>query len=127
SISAFVVEDGTPGLSFGPNEIKMGWNAQPTRQVIMEGVRVPAGNLLGEEGKGFRIALSGLNGGRVNIAASSLGGAQAALDRTLTYLHDRKAFGRSLDGFQSIQFKLAELATSLVAARLMVQRAASAI
>ena len=120
-ISAFVVELGTPGLSFGPNEHKMGWNAQPTRQVILDGVRVPAANLLGSEGDGFRIAMSGLNGGRVNIGASSLGGARAALEKSLTYASDRKAFGRSLNEFQSLQFALADMATSLEAARLLAE------
>ncbi len=126
-ISAFVVELGTEGLSFGPNEAKMGWNAQPTRQVILDGVRVPAGNLLGGEGDGFRIAMSGLNGGRVNIGASSLGGARAALEKSVAYAADRKAFGRSLDELQSLQFYLADMATSLEAARLLLFKAASAI
>ena len=126
-ISAFVVELGTPGLSFGPSESKMGWNAQPTRQVILEDVRVPAANLLGAEGDGFRIAMSGLNGGRVNIGASSLGGAQAALDKTLAYMHDRQAFGQSIDRLQSLQFYVADMATQLEAARLLLWKAASAM
>ncbi|MTD16346.1 acyl-CoA dehydrogenase [Nakamurella sp. YIM 132087] len=126
-ITAFVVEKDTPGLSFGPNEIKMGWNAQPTRQVIFEGARVPVGNVLGEVGQGFRIAMSGLNGGRVNIGASSLGGAQSALERTLTYMSERTAFGKRLDQFQALQFDLADMATKLAAARLLLWQAASAI
>ncbi len=126
-ISAFVVELGTPGLSFGPNEIKMGWNAQPTRQVILDEVRVPAVNMLGQEGDGFKIAMSGLNGGRVNIGASSLGGARAALEKTLAYAADRRAFGKSLNEFQSLQFYLADMATSLEAAELLLLKAAEAI
>ena len=126
-ISAFVVDLGTPGLSFGPAEMKMGWNAQPTRQVIMDEVRVPVGNLLGAEGEGFRIAMSGLNGGRVNIGASSLGGAQAALDKTLAYMHDRWAFGQSIDRLQALQFYVADMATQLEAARLLLWKAASAM
>jgi alkylation response protein AidB-like acyl-CoA dehydrogenase len=126
-ISAFVVELGAGGLSFGPNETKMGWNAQPTRQVILDGVRVPAGNRLGAEGDGFRIAMSGLNGGRVNIGASSLGGARAALEKSIAYAADRKVFGHSLNELQSLQFYLADMATSLEAARLLLFKAASAI
>ena len=126
-ISAFVVDLGTPGLSFGPAEMKMGWNAQPTCQVIMDEVRVPVGNLLGAEGDGFRIAMSGLNGGRVNIGASSLGGAQAALDKTLAYMHDRRAFGQSIERFQALQFYVADMATQLEAARLLLWKAASAM
>ena len=95
-ISAFIVPKDSPGLSFGANEVKMGWNAQPTRQVIFEDVRVPAANMLGEEGSGFRIAMKGLNGGRLNIAACSVGGAQAALEKAVAYLVDRKAFGSAL-------------------------------
>jgi alkylation response protein AidB-like acyl-CoA dehydrogenase len=126
-ISAFVVELGTPGLSFGPMEHKMGWNAQPTRQVILDDARIPATNILGREGDGFRIAMTGLNGGRVNIGAASLGGAQAALDRTLTYMHDRQAFGQSLDRLQALQFYVADMATQLEAARLLLWKAASAM
>ena len=126
-ISAFVVELGTAGLSFGPSESKMGWNAQPTRQVVLEQVRIPAGNLLGLEGQGFRIAMNGLNGGRVNIGASSLGGAQAALDKTLVYMHDRQAFGQPIDRLQSLQFYVADMATRLEAARLLLWKAASAM
>ncbi len=126
-ISAFVVEKGTPGLSFGANERKMGWNAQPTRAVILEGARVPAANLIGAEGDGFRIAMAGLDGGRLNITACSLGGAQAALDRSLAYMKERKAFGRRLDEFQALQFRLADMATELEAARTFLWRAASAL
>lgn len=127
NISTFVVEKDTPGLSFGPNEAKMGWNAQPTRQVIFDDVRVPAGNMLGVEGDGFRIAMSGLNGGRLNIAASSLGGAQTALDRTRTYMSEREAFGSSLNALQALQFYVADMATKLEAARLLLWRAATAL
>ncbi|MET3804055.1 alkylation response protein AidB-like acyl-CoA dehydrogenase [Nakamurella sp. UYEF19] len=126
-ISAFVVELGAPGLSFGPNEAKMGWNAQPTRQVILDGVRVPAHDMLGVPGDGFRIAMSGLNGGRVNIGASSLGGARAALEKTLAYSADRRAFGRPINEFQALQFQMADMATSLEAARLLLFKAADAI
>ncbi|SDY08206.1 hypothetical protein SAMN05661080_02251 [Modestobacter sp. DSM 44400] len=126
-ISAFLVERDQPGVSFGPNEVKMGWNAQPTRQVVLEGVRVPASSRLGEEGEGFRIAMSGLNGGRLNIAASSLGGAGAALQQTLTYMRDRRAFGSPLTAFQALQFQVADMATELEAARTLLWRAASAL
>jgi alkylation response protein AidB-like acyl-CoA dehydrogenase len=104
-ISAFVIEKGTPGLSFA-NEKKMGWNAQPTRQVICEDARLPKANLLGDEGQGFKIAMAGLDGGRLNIGACSLGGAQAAIDKATSYMHDRQAFGRKLTNFQALQFKL---------------------
>jgi alkylation response protein AidB-like acyl-CoA dehydrogenase len=126
-ISTFVIEKGTPGLSFGANEKKMGWNAQPTRAVILEGCRVPAANRIGPEGIGFRIAMAGLDGGRLNIGACSLGGAQGALDRALTYAGERKAFGQSLDRFQALQFKLADMATELEAARSLLWRAAAAL
>ncbi|SDH47177.1 hypothetical protein SAMN05421505_11687 [Sinosporangium album] len=126
-ISAFVVEGGTDGMSFGPNEVKMGWNAQPTRQVILENVCVPAANLLGGEGDGFRIAMRGLNGGRLNIGACSLGGAQFALDRTVTYLGEREAFGAKLLKSQALQFKLADMVTELEAARTLLWRAAMAL
>ena len=125
-ISAFLVPGDAPGVSFGANERKMGWNAQPTRAVILDGARVSAENRLGEEGQGFRIAMSGLDGGRINIAACSLGGAAAALDKALAYTRERKAFGRRLDEFQALQFRLADMATELSAARLMVYAAASA-
>ncbi|MEU6483556.1 acyl-CoA dehydrogenase family protein [Streptomyces sp. NPDC046887] len=126
-ISAFVVERDDPGLSFGPNERKMGWNAQPTRQVILDGVRVPADRRLGAEGDGFRIAMHGLNGGRLGIAACSLGGAQSALDRSLAYLADREAFGTPLLDAQALQFRLADMATELAAARALVRQAADAL
>ncbi|MFD5410514.1 acyl-CoA dehydrogenase family protein [Streptomyces nojiriensis] len=126
-ISAFVVERGDAGVSFGPNERKMGWNAQPTRQVILDGVRVPADRRLGAEGDGFRIAMNGLNGGRLGIAACSLGGAQSALDRSLAYLADREAFGARLLDAQALQFRLADMATELAAARALVRQAADAL
>ena len=126
-ISAFLVPKDTPGLSFGANEHKMGWNAQPTRAVIMEDARVPASALLGQEGMGFKFAMKGLDGGRINIAACSIGGAQAALDKALTYMGERKAFGQSLDRFQALQFRIADMATELEAARTFVHRAASAL
>ncbi|MFE3488229.1 MULTISPECIES: acyl-CoA dehydrogenase family protein [Streptomyces] len=126
-ISAFLVERDDPGLSFGPDEKKMGWNAQPTRQVLLDGVRLPADRLLGEEGGGFRIAMNGLNGGRLGIAACSLGGAQSALDRSLTHLADREAFGARLLDAQALQFRLAEMATELAAARALVRQAAEAL
>ncbi|RKT82798.1 hypothetical protein SAMN05421805_104270 [Saccharopolyspora antimicrobica] len=126
-ISTFVVEAGAPGLSFGANEKKMGWNAQPTRQVIFDGVRVPADQRLGEEGIGFRIAMTGLDGGRLSIGACSLGGAQAALDKSLGYVRERTAFGVKLSEFEALQFKLADMATELEAARLLLWRAASAL
>jgi butyryl-CoA dehydrogenase len=126
-VSTFVVEGGTLGLKFGANERKMGWNAQPTRAVIFEDCRVPAENRIGEEGVGFRIAMAGLDGGRLNIAACSLGGAQAALDKALAYMKERKAFGKRLDEFQALQFRLADMATELEAARTLLWRAASAL
>jgi alkylation response protein AidB-like acyl-CoA dehydrogenase len=126
-ISAFVVEKDTAGLSFGSNERKMGWNAQPTRSVIFDRVRVPVGNRLGPEGRGFNMAMAGLDGGRLNIAACSLGGGQDALDRTIAYMRDRKAFGRSLTEFQALQFRLADMASELEAARTFLWRAACAL
>lgn len=129
-ISAFIVEKDTPGLSFGANEDKMGWNAQPTAQVVLEGVRVPADALLGgpeAEGTGFGIAMNGLNGGRLNIAACSLGGAQAAYDKAASYLVDRHAFGSALIDEPTIRFALADMATALQTSRLMLWRAASAL
>ncbi|WP_280827139.1 acyl-CoA dehydrogenase family protein [Mycobacterium sp. OTB74] len=129
-ISAFIVEKGTPGLSFGTNEEKMGWHAQPTAQVILEGVRVPAEAMLGGpegEGTGFSIAMNGLNGGRINIAACSLGGAQAAYDKTVRYLADRQAFGGALIDEPTIRFTLADMATALETSRNMLWRAAIAL
>ena len=126
-ISAIVVEAGTPGLSFGANEKKMGWNAQPTRQVIFEDVRVPVANLLGEEGTGFTMAMKGLNGGRINMGACSLGGAQWALDTTVKYLKQRRAFGKPLAEQQSLVFTIADMETELQAARGLLRRAARAL
>lgn len=123
-ISAYVIEDGTEGLSFGGLEDKMGWRSQPTRQVQLDDVTLPATNLLGEEGKGFTYAMKGLDGGRLNIAACSLGAAQAALTQTLTYMNERKAFGKSLDQFQALQFRLADLEIELQAARVFLRQAA---
>ncbi|MFF2486093.1 acyl-CoA dehydrogenase family protein [Microbacterium sp. NPDC058062] len=124
-ISAIVVPDGAPGLSFGPNEEKMGWNAQPTRQVILDGVRVPVSHRLGDEGDGFAIAMKGLNGGRVNMGACSLGGAQWALERATRYVQEREAFGASLATNQSVVFTLADMETELQAARALLERAAA--
>ncbi|NNH04728.1 acyl-CoA dehydrogenase family protein [Microbacterium ulmi] len=126
-ISAFLVADGAPGLSFGPHEKKMGWNAQPTRQVVLDGVRVPASAMLGEPGQGFKIAMSALDGGRINIAACSLGGAQWALDRAVRYVHERFAFGDALAQKQAVVFALADMATELQAARALVRDAARAV
>ncbi|MEM6464006.1 MAG: acyl-CoA dehydrogenase family protein [Pseudomonadota bacterium] len=123
-ISAFLVEDGTEGLSFGGLEAKMGWQSQPTRQVQLDDCAVPASHLLGEEGAGFKYAMAGLDGGRLNISACSLGAAQAAMDQTLTYVKERKAFGKSLDQFQALQFKLAECEIELQAARTFLRQAA---
>ncbi len=126
-VSAFLVELGSPGLSFGANERKMGWNAQPTRQVILDGVRVPAGHRLGEEGTGFRMAMAGLDGGRLNIAACSLGGAQNALEKSLAYMAERRAFGQKLTEVQARQFRLADMSIELEAARSILWRAAAAL
>ncbi|WP_194827407.1 acyl-CoA dehydrogenase family protein [Nocardia sp. XZ_19_231] len=126
-ISALIVPADTPGLTVGPNERKMGWNAQPTRQVLLDGARVPVANRLGEEGEGFSIAMNGLNGGRLNIAACSLGGAQAALDKTVRYLTERHAFGKPLVRNEALQFQLADMATELEAARTLLWRAAAAL
>ena len=126
-ISTFVVEGGTSGLKFGANERKMGWNAQPTRAVIFEDCRIPAANRLGPEGIGFKIAMAGLDGGRLNIGACSIGGAAAALDKALAYMKERRAFGKRLDEFQALQFRLADMATELEAARTFVWRAAAAL
>ena len=126
-VSTFVVEKGTPGLTFGAQEKKMGWNAQPTAMVNFDDCRVPAANRVGEEGEGFRIAMAGLDGGRINIASCSLGGAGLALDTAKAYLTTRKQFGRTLAEFQGLQWRLADMATDLDAARLMVRRAAHAL
>ena len=123
-VSTFVVEKGTAGLSFGANEKKMGWNAQPTAQVIMEDCRIPAENRVGAEGDGFKFAMSGLDGGRINIGACSLGGAQKAMDASLQYTKERTQFGKATSAFQNTQFMLADMATELEASRMMIYRAA---
>ena len=126
-VSCFLIEKDTPGLSFGANERKMGWNSQPTAQVIFENCHVPVENLLGEEGDGFKFAMKGLDGGRLNIAACSLGTAQRAFDKALAYAGEREQFGNRISDFQAIQFKLADMATELQAARLMLYDAARAL
>ncbi|MEO7027492.1 MAG: acyl-CoA dehydrogenase family protein [Caulobacteraceae bacterium] len=126
-ISTFVVETSMAGVSFGAQERKLGWASQPTAMVHFDGVRVPAENRVGDEGEGFRIAMRGLDGGRINIAACALGGAQLAFDLARDYLATRRQFGRPLAEFQALQFRLADMATSLEAARLMVRRAAAAL
>lgn len=123
-ISAFLMEKGTPGLSYGANEKKMGWNVQPTTEVVMDDVVIPAENLLGQEGDGFKYAMKGLDGGRLNIAASALGAAQAALDKTLSYMSERQAFGKSINQFQALQFRLADMEIELQAARVFLYKAA---
>ncbi|WP_285414792.1 acyl-CoA dehydrogenase family protein [Variovorax sp. efr-133-TYG-130] len=124
-ISAFAVPADATGISYGKKEHKMGWNSQPTRTINFDNVRIPAQNLLGKEGEGFRIAMKGLDGGRINIATCSVGAAQGALDAARRYLHERQQFGKPLASFQALQFKLADMATELVAARQMVRLAAS--
>ena len=124
-ISAFLVEGDSPGIQYGRKEEKMGWNSQPTRAIGFDGVRVPAAHRLGEEGQGFRIAMQGLDGGRINIATCSVGAAQGALAAAQRYMHERHQFGRALADMQVLQFKLADMATELVAARQMVRLAAS--
>ena len=126
-ISCFLVENGTPGLSFGAKEKKLGWHSQPTAMVILEGCRIPVANRIGAEGQGFKIAMRALDGGRLNIAACSLGGAQFCLDRTVTYMKERKQFGTRLADFQALGFRIADYATAIEAARLMLHRAASAL
>jgi len=123
-ISTMIVRDGTPGLSFGAREKKMGWLSQPTAQVQFDDCAVPTAELVGEEGKGFAYAMNGLDGGRLNISAGALGGAQDALDRTLTYMGERKAFGRTIDQFQALQFRLADMEIELQAARTFLRQAA---
>ena len=123
-ISCIVVEKGAPGLSFGKREKKLGWNSQPTAAVIFEDCRVPAANRIGKEGEGFRIAMKGLDGGRLNIAACSLGGARACLEAARAHMLERRQFGQRLADFQALHFRLADMATELEAARLMVHRAA---
>jgi alkylation response protein AidB-like acyl-CoA dehydrogenase len=126
-ISCFLVENGTPGLSFGAKEKKLGWHSQPTAMVILEGCRIPIANRIGAEGQGFKIAMRALDGGRLNIAACSLGGAQFCLDRTVTYMKERKQFGTRLADFQALGFRIADYATAIEAARLMLHRAAAAL
>ena len=126
-ISCIAVEKGTPGLSYGAQEKKLGWKSQPTAMVMFEDCRVPAENLIGSEGQGFKIAMAGLDGGRLNIAACSIGGAQFCLDRTVEYMRERKQFGTRLADFQALAFRVADYATELQAARLMVHHAASAV
>lgn len=123
-ITALVVEKGTPGLSFGKKEKKMGWNSQPTTPVIFQDCHVPIANQLGQEGEGFKMAMKGLDGGRINIASCSLGGARACLMASQTYMKERSQFGKALADFEALQFRLADMATHLEAARLMVHRAA---
>jgi hypothetical protein len=124
-VSALVVPADLPGIHYGKKEEKMGWNSQPTRQISFDNVRVPASHLLGREGEGFKIAMKGLDGGRINIATCSVGAAQGALDHARAYMHERKQFGQPLSAFQALQFKLADMATDLVAARQMVRLAAA--
>ena len=124
-ISAFVVPADAPGITYGKKEHKMGWNSQPTRTISFDNVRIPANHLLGREGEGFKIAMKGLDGGRINIATCSVGAAQGALNAAQQYMHDRKQFGKPIASFQALQFKLADMATELVAARQMVRLAAS--
>jgi alkylation response protein AidB-like acyl-CoA dehydrogenase len=123
-VSALLVEAGTPGLSFGPPERKMGWKAQPTAQVAFDDCRLPPGALLGDEGQGFAYAMRALDGGRLNIAACALGGAQAAFDRALAYAGERRAFGRPIRDFQALQFRLADMETALQSARVFLRQAA---
>lgn len=126
-ISCFIVEKDTPGLSFGAQEKKLGWHSQPTAAVMFDDCRIPAANLVGAEGQGFKIAMQGLDGGRLNIGACSIGGAQRALDEAVAYTKDRKQFGRSIADFQATQFKLADMATELEAARLLLYAAAQKV
>ena len=126
-ISALVIEKDMPGVSFGANERKLGWHSQPTRQVMFDNVRVPAANLVGAEGEGFRIAMMGLDGGRLNIGACSLGGAQRCLDEAIGYTRDRKQFGKAIADFQNTQFTLADMATELEAARALLYMAAAKV
>jgi alkylation response protein AidB-like acyl-CoA dehydrogenase len=126
-ITCLAIEKDTPGLSFGRKERKMGWNSQPTAQVIFEDARVPVRNRVGVEGQGFAIAMKGLDGGRINIGACSLGGARACLGLAADYMQNRRQFGKTLADFQGLQFRLADMATELEAARLMIHRAASSL
>ena len=124
-VSAFAVPADTPGISYGKKEHKMGWNSQPTRTISFDNVQIPADHLLGREGEGFKIAMKGLDGGRINIATCSVGAAQGALKQAQGYMQERKQFGKAIASFQALQFKLADMATELVAARQMVRLAAS--
>ncbi len=126
-ISCIVVDKDTPGLSFGAQEKKMGWHSQPTAMVLFDNARVPAENLIGGEGNGFRIAMAGLDGGRLNIGACSLGAAAQSLDLAIAYMKERKQFGRPLADFQALQFRIADMATELEAARLLLWKAAQAV
>ena len=126
-ISCVVIPSGTEGIQFGHNLHKMGWNSQPTREIVFDNVRVPIGHRLGEEGDGFKIAMKGLDGGRINIGTCSVGTAQAALNRAKSYMSERQQFGEPLSNFQALQFKLADMATELVAARQMIRMAASRV
>jgi acyl-CoA dehydrogenase len=126
-ISCLVIEKDMPGVSFGAPERKLGWNASPTAQVIFDNVRVPVGNLVGEEGDGFKFAMAGLDGGRLNIGACSLGGAQRCLDEAVTYVKDRSQFGKAIAEFQNTQFQLADMATDLEAARALLYLAAAKV
>lgn len=126
-VSCFIVEKGTPGLSFGAQEIKLGWKSQPTAQVNFSDCRIPAENRIGEEGEGFKFAMAGLDGGRLNIGACSLGAAQTCLDRAIAYMKERRQFGKALTEFQALQFRLADMATELEAARLLLHKAAIAV
>jgi alkylation response protein AidB-like acyl-CoA dehydrogenase len=126
-ISCLLVENGTPGLSFGAQEKKLGWKTQPTAMVMFENCRVPVANRIGKEGEGFRIAMAGLDGGRLNIGACSIGGAQFCLERTIDYMKERRQFGTRLADFQALQFRVADFATELEAARLLLYRAAVAV
>ena len=126
-ISCIVVEKRTPGLSFGAQEKKLGWKTQPTAMVIFESCRVPVSNRIGAEGQGFKIAMAGLDGGRLNIGACSIGGAQFCLDRTIDYMKTRRQFGSRLADFQALQFRVADYATEIEAARLLLHRAAVAV
>ncbi|MCB9929622.1 MAG: acyl-CoA dehydrogenase family protein [Alphaproteobacteria bacterium] len=126
-ITCLAIPKDAPGLSFGEQERKMGWNSQPTSMVLFDDCRVPVANRIGEEGEGFKIAMAGLDGGRINIGACSLGAARAALAAATAYMGERKAFGSRLADFQALQFKLADMATDLEAARLMIHRAAMAL
>lgn len=126
-ITAFAIPADLPGIEYGKNEVKLGWNSQPTRAISFDNVRVPVANRLGEEGEGFKIAMKGIDGGRINIATCSVGAAQACLDATQVYMKERQQFGQPISEFQALQFRMADMVTNLVAARQMVRLAASAL